>query len=92
MMFINFLHFFAIVLEFPIPGRVGVDRNDNFFFSHSQPVPSRFVLKRGHNDFFFLAIFLEFPIPGLARMDQNDNIFFVSFSACPVPFWFQMKP
>ena len=52
MMFFNFLNFFAIFLEFPIPGRVGMDQNKNFFFSHSQPLSSRFALKRSHNDVF----------------------------------------
>ena len=28
MVFFNFLNFFAIFLEFSIPGRVGIDRND----------------------------------------------------------------
>ena len=32
-MFFNFLNFFAVFLEFPIPGRVGMDRNKNIFFS-----------------------------------------------------------
>ena len=27
-----FFNFFAIFLEFSIPGRVGNDRNDNFYF------------------------------------------------------------
>ena len=52
MMFFSFLNFFAIFLEYPIPGRVGLDQNENFFFSHSQPLPSRFGLKRSHNDVF----------------------------------------
>ena len=32
MMFSDFLNFFAIFLEFLILGRVGMDRNENFFF------------------------------------------------------------
>ena len=31
LMFFNFLNFFSIFLEFPIPGRVGMDQNENFF-------------------------------------------------------------
>ena len=44
------------------------------------------------NFFYFFAIFLEFPILGRVGMDQNDNIFFVSFLACPISFWLEMKP
>ena len=61
MMFFNFLNFFAIFLEFPIPGRVGMDQNKNFFFSHSQPLPSCFGLKRSHIDVFqFFEFFCYF--------------------------------
>ena len=52
LMFFNFLNFFAIFLRFPIPGRVGMDQNENFFFSPSQPIPSLFGLKRSHIDVF----------------------------------------
>ena len=52
MMFFNFLNFIAIFLKFSIPGPVGTDRNDNYFFSLSQPIPSHFVLKSSHNHVF----------------------------------------
>ena len=99
MIFFIFLHFFAILLEFSIPGRVGMDRNDNFFyFFNLIPYLSRpgLVWKEAITMFFnllkFFALFLEFPIQGWVRMDRNDNIFFVSFSTYPVPFWLDMKP
>ena len=48
--FFNFLIFFAIFLEFFVTGRVGTDRNDNFFFfTLSQPFPTCFDLKRRNN-------------------------------------------
>ena len=56
-----------------------MDRNGNlfFFWYHSETVPSRFCLKRRHNDDFqFFALFLQIPIPGLVGMDRNDNFFF----------------
>ena len=93
-MFFNFLKFFATVLEFPIPSWVGMNRNDNFFFSHSEPLPSHFGLKGSHNDVFFnvlnfFAIFLEFPIPDRVGMDQNGNFLF-SHSQ-PLPSRFGLK-
>ena len=51
LIFFNFLNFFAIFSVFYIPDWLGTNRND-FFFSHSQPVPSHFGLKRSHNDVF----------------------------------------
>ena len=62
MMFFHFLNFFAIFMEFPIPGRVLMDRNDNFCFplilSRSRPVSD---LKEAILMFFnflnFFAIF-----------------------------------
>ena len=72
MMFFHFLNFFAIFLEFPIPGRVLMDRNDNFCFPHilsrSRPVSA---LKEAILMFFsflkFFAIFLDFKYSELAR-------------------------
>ena len=65
MMFSDFLNFFAIFLEFLILGRVGMDRNENFFFSHSRPVPSSFGLKWSHNDvlWIFKFFYYFFGIP-----------------------------
>ena len=73
MMIFKFLNFFAIFLEFPIPGRVGMDQNEKFFshiLSLSRPV---LVWKEAILMFFsflnFFAIFLEFPSPGQVGMD-----------------------
>ena len=53
MVFPNFLNFFAIFLEFPTTGRVGMLRNDFFLIlSLSGPFPSYFGLKRGHDGVF----------------------------------------
>ena len=60
LMFLNFLNFFTIFLEFSITGRVGTDRNI-FFFSLSRPPPTRFGMKRSHNDVFqFFEFFFYF--------------------------------
>ena len=91
MIFFNFLNFFAIFLEFPIPNRVKMDRNDNFFFLvwlSTCPVPLWLEMKPKWCFlifWIFLLFFLEFPILGRVGMDQNDNFFFVWLSACPVP-------
>ena len=81
MMFLNFLHIFAIFLEFPITGRVQMDRTITFLFLyHSQHVPHRFGLKYSHNVVFkflhFFAIFWEFLIPNRVGMDRTDILFF----------------
>ena len=49
--FFNFFNFFAIFSEIYIPDWLGTKRND-FFFSHSQLVPSRFALKGSRYDVF----------------------------------------
>ena len=46
MRFFNFLNFFAIFLEFPIPGRVVTDQNDNFFFFSFSASPIPFFLEK----------------------------------------------
>ena len=45
MVFLKFLNFFAIFLEFSISSRVGTKRNDNFYVSHSRHFPTYFRLK-----------------------------------------------
>ena len=54
MMFLVFLNFFAHFFEFCIPGQAGMDRNNDFIFTHSQPVLARLGLKRGQNDVFLI--------------------------------------
>ena len=81
MFFFNFWHFFAMFLEFPIPCRVGMDQNENIFFSLilslSRPILAwKEAITMFFNFLNFFAIFLEFPIPGRVGMDRNKNIFF----------------
>ena len=91
MMIFNFLNFFPLFFEFPIPGRVGIDRNNNFFFSHSQPVPSRFGLKRSHNDVFInFLFFLLFFWNSIFRvgLEWIGTITFFLYHSQPVPYRF----
>ena len=46
MVFFIFLKFFAIFLEFFISGRVGTDRNDNFYFHSFSAFPNLFWLEK----------------------------------------------
>ena len=52
--FLNFLNFFAIFLEFYITRRVGTKQNETtiFIFSLSLRFPTYFVLKRSRNGIF----------------------------------------
>ena len=88
-----FFYFFAITLEFSIPGRVGTHRNDFFLFSLFLSLSHLILaLKEAIIVFFnFLDIFLEFFITGRVRTHRND-FFFLSFSAIPNQFWLENKP
>ena len=52
MTFFIFFIFFAIFLEFPLSGPVGMVQDENFLFSHSQPLPSHFGLRISCIDVF----------------------------------------
>ena len=43
--FYNFMNFFYIFFEFSIVGRVGIDRNDNFYFLSFSAFPDLFWLE-----------------------------------------------
>ena len=62
MVFFNFLNFFAIFLEFSITGRVGTDRNDNFYFHSFLTFPNLFGPERSHHDVFLLFFCYFFGI------------------------------
>ena len=46
MVFLNFLNFFAIFLEFSITDWVGTGRNDNFYFLSFSAFPDLFWLEK----------------------------------------------
>ena len=74
--FFIFLNFFLIFMEFSITHRVGMKRNDNFYFG----------LKWSNNGIFliFLIFWLFFGIflyaLGRNGTEWNDNFYFRSFS------------
>ena len=78
MVFFKFLNFFAIFLEFSIPGLVGTHQND-FFFLLSRPFPTYICLKScqsgGFLFFELFCYFLEFSITSWEGIHWND--FFV---------------
>ena len=89
MVFSKFLNFFAIFLEFCIPGRVGTHQNDFFFFFSlfhglSEPIFSWNEAMRVFCNFLnFFAIFLEFSIPGRLETHRNDYFIFSLFQSFP---------
>ena len=97
MVFFNFLNFFAIFLEFFITGRVGVDRNDNFYFHSFSGISQPFLdWKEAKIRFFnflnFFAIFFEFSITGQVANNLNDHFSFIFFLAFPKMFGLLEKP
>ena len=95
-MFYSFMNFFAIFLEFSISGRVGIERDDNFYFLSFSSFRNLFWLEKKalivfSNFMNFFAIFLEFSISGGVGIDWNDNFYFHSFSAFPPLFWLEEK-
>ena len=91
------MNFFAIFLEFSISGRVGIERDDNFYFLSFSSFRNLFWLEKKALIVFysfmnFFTIFLEFSISGRVGIDRNDNFYFLSFSAFPDLFWLEEKP
>ena len=85
------MNFFSNFLEFPISGREGIDRNDNFLYMSFSAFPNLFWLEeKPYSCFiilwiFFFYFFFEFSIMGRVGIDRNDNFYFHSFSAFPPP-------
>ena len=83
MEFYNFLNFFAIFLEFSITDRVGIDRNDNFYFLSFFAFPCLFGLKRSPNsvlyffEFFFYCFWILYY--GLDSNWSERSFFFSLF-------------
>ena len=91
-----FFYFFAIFLEFSIPGQVKTHRN-NFFFSfilgNFQPILAwKETIMVFFNFLNFFAIFLEFSITLWVGTKRNDNFYFLSISTFSDLFWLEMKP
>ena len=99
MVFFNFWNYFAIFLEFFIPGQVGTHIKDFFFFFFSFFLGlSTLILDRKvaivvfFNFLNFFAIYLEFSIPGRVKTHRNNFFYFLSFSAISNLFWLEKKP
>ena len=88
-----FLNFFAIFLEFSITRRVGMERNDNFYFLSFTAFLQRILAWNEATTVFFnfFVIFLEFSITHWVGTKRNDNFYFLSFPAFSSLFWFKMK-
>ena len=96
MVFLIFLNFLTICLEFSITHRAGTERNGTiiFIFSLSQPLPTYFGLKCGSNGIFFnfLAIFvLEFSITHRVETERNGTIIFIFSLSQPFHAYFGLK-
>ena len=94
LMFFNFFNSFAIFLEFPIPGRFGMDQNENFFFlTFSASLVSFWLEKKPYWCFLIFWIFLLFFCDSLFRVGLEwirTRIFFFSHSQ-PIPSLFGLK-
>ena len=99
MVFFKFLNFFAIFLEFSIPGLVGTHQND-FFFSSFSAFPNLCWLEKLPKWWFLIfRIFLLFFGIFYYELGRNSSerfffllFYFVSFSAFPNIFWLEKKP
>ena len=91
------MKFFAIFFEFSIMGRVGIDRNDNFYFLSFSSFRNLFWLWKEARIMFysfmnFFTIFLDFSISGQVGIDRNDNFYLLSFVAFSNLYWHEEKP
>ena len=92
---IDVFEFFCyLFLEFYIPGRLGIDRNNNFFSSLSLNMSRPGLAWKEAIIIFFnflnyFEFFWEFYIPDRVGTDQNENFFFSLFldHSLPVLAW-----
>ena len=94
--FLNFLNFFSIFLEFSFMRRVITKRNDNICFPSFSAFFNVFWLEMkpqwySFNFFKFLMFFLEFSITRHVGTEQDDSFYFIPFSAFPPLFWLEME-
>ena len=93
MVFLNFLNFFTIFLEFSITRRVGTERNNNFYFLSFSALSNLFWVEMTpywFYDYFltFFAISLEFSIARRVGTERNDNFYFLFLSIfVPILAW-----
>jgi len=98
MVFINFLNLFAIFLEFSITRRVGMKRNDNFYFLSFSAFPNLFRLAIMPYEYLLLLrilllFFWNFQLwVGWVGMDRNNMFHYLSFLAFFNVFWIEKKP
>ena len=94
MVFFNFLNFFAIFLEFSIPGQVRTHPNDFFSFHSFRAFPNLFWLeKKPYWCFLIFLIFALFFWNSLFRVGQEliGTIFFLDVLSWPFPSQFGQK-
>ena len=98
MVFLNFLNFFAIFLEFSISRRVRTKRNDNFYLLSFSAFPNLFWLEMNPYGYLLLwRILLLFfwnfqQWVGWVGTDGNNNFNYLSFLAFSNVFWIEKKP
>ena len=91
MIFLNFLKFFPIFLEFSITRRVGTKRNDNFCFPSFSAFLNLFWLEIKPQWYFlnFLLFFLNFLLR--VWLERNRSIVFIYFIYQRFPPYFGLK-
>ena len=93
MVFLNFLNFLAIFLEFSITHWVGTKRNDKFLFSLFLGLFQRFFALNEATMVFFnflkiFPIFLEFSIMREVGTEWNRTIIFIFSLFRPIPTYY----
>ena len=93
LVFLNFVNFVAIFLEFSITPRVRMERKDNLYFLSFAAFSCLFWLEMKPQWYFliFFVIFLEFSITHRVGTMGNDNFYFLSIPAFSNLFWLQTK-
>jgi len=98
MVFINFLNLFAIFLEFSITRRVGMKRNDNFYFLSFSAFSNLFRLEIKPYEYLLLLrilllFFWNFQLwVWWVGTDRNNMFHYLSFLAFFNVFWIEKKP
>ena len=94
--FLNFLNFFAIFLEFSITGRVGTEQTCNFYFLSFWAFLNLFLLQmkpKWYSTIFlsFFSICSEFSITHLVGTKRNETIIYIFSLSRPFPPNFCLK-
>ena len=88
--FLNFLNFFAIFLEFSITCRVGTEQTNNFYFLSFWAFLNLFLLQmkpKWYSTIFlnFFVICSEFSITHLVGTKRNETIIYIFSLSRPFP-------